>query len=157
MLDVTAKPAQLARTLLGMGAALVLAACATQAEISSDYDRSADFAAFHTFTLSQREHPGISNPLLAVRVEQDIKEQQRKSAQQATQSAEEDLNSARQAVLRLQNELGSRKREVQDFTARLPGACAMRVTAPSSAARRRPSAVATPWAVKRKLPSRCRS
>jgi hypothetical protein len=72
MLDFTAKPAQLARTLLGAGAALVLAACATQAEISSDYDRSADFAAFHTFTLNQREHPGISNPLVAVRVEQDI-------------------------------------------------------------------------------------
>jgi Domain of unknown function (DUF4136) len=72
MLDLTAKPARLVRTLLGMGAALMLAACATQADISSDYDRSADFAAFHTFTLSQREHPGISNPLLAVRVEQDI-------------------------------------------------------------------------------------
>ena len=72
MLDVTAKPARLARTFLGTSAALVLAACANQAEISSDYDRSANFGAFHTFTLIQRPHPGISNPLVAVRVEEDI-------------------------------------------------------------------------------------
>ncbi|MBV9316751.1 MAG: DUF4136 domain-containing protein [Gammaproteobacteria bacterium] len=63
---------QLARTVLGAGAALVLAACATQAEISSDYDRSANFRDFHTFTVTQRPHPGISNPLVAVRVEEDI-------------------------------------------------------------------------------------
>jgi hypothetical protein len=72
MLDVTAKPARLARTFLGTVAALVLAACATQAEISSDYDRSANFSTFHTFALNQREHHGISNPLVAVRVEEDI-------------------------------------------------------------------------------------
>ena len=74
MLDDAAKRANLARTFLGTGAALVLAACATQAEISSDYDRSANFAAFHTFALNQREHHGISNPLVAVRVEADIRE-----------------------------------------------------------------------------------
>lgn len=72
MFDVHAKTAQLARTLLATGTALLLAACATQAEISSDYDHSANFAAFHTFALMQREHPGIANPLVAVRVQEDI-------------------------------------------------------------------------------------
>ncbi|MBV8145601.1 MAG: DUF4136 domain-containing protein [Gammaproteobacteria bacterium] len=71
MTDVTGKTG-LARILFSSGLALVLAACATQAEITSDYDRSANFAAFHTFALNQREHAGISNPLVAVRVEQDI-------------------------------------------------------------------------------------
>ncbi len=72
MSDVTAKTARLAQASLAIGAALVLAACATQAEISSDYDRSTNFAAFHTFTLNQRPHPGIANPLVAVRLEEDI-------------------------------------------------------------------------------------
>ena len=72
MFDVHARTAQLARTFLATAAALVLAACATQAEIASDYDRSANFAAFHTFALVQREHPGVPNPLVAVRVQEDI-------------------------------------------------------------------------------------
>ena len=61
-----------ARLILGTGAALLLAACATKPEVASDYDRSADFATYHTFTLVQREHRGIPNPLVATRVEEDI-------------------------------------------------------------------------------------
>ena len=62
----------LARLILGTGAALLLASCATKPEIVSDYDRSANFAAYHTFTLVQREHRGIPNPLVATRVEGGI-------------------------------------------------------------------------------------
>lgn len=74
MLDATAKPVRLAWAFLGAAGAVVLAACATKAEISSDYDRSANFAAYRTFTLTQREHQGMPNPLVAVRVEEDITE-----------------------------------------------------------------------------------
>jgi len=69
MLDGTA---QLTRALLAMGAAFLLASCATIPEIASDYDRSANFATYHTFTLMQRQHPGIPNPLVAIRAEEDI-------------------------------------------------------------------------------------
>jgi hypothetical protein len=62
----------LARTLLAMGAAFWLASCATTPEIASDYDRSANFATYHTFALIQRQHRGIPNPLVAIRVEEDI-------------------------------------------------------------------------------------
>ena len=74
MLVITARRARSAAVFFGAGVALMLAACAAQTEISSDYDRSANFAAFHTFALNQREHHGIPNPLVAVRVEQEITE-----------------------------------------------------------------------------------
>ena len=69
MLDGTTR---FARTLLGMGVAFLLASCATTLETASDYDRSANFATYHTFTLMQREHHGIPNPLVAIRAEEDI-------------------------------------------------------------------------------------
>ena len=53
-----------------------------------------------------------------VRAEQDIERERQTSAQQSVQNAEEELAGAKSAVLRLQNELAARKREVQDFTAR---------------------------------------
>ena len=37
-----------------------------------DYDRSANFAAYHTFALLQRAHPGIPDPLVATHVAEDI-------------------------------------------------------------------------------------
>jgi polysaccharide biosynthesis transport protein len=52
------------------------------------------------------------------RLEQQIERERRVSAEQAVQSAEEELTSARQAVLRIQHELAVRKREVQEFTSR---------------------------------------
>jgi Domain of unknown function (DUF4136) len=64
--------AQLAQTLLAMGAAFLLASCATTPEIASDYDPSANFATYHTFTLMQQQHRGIPNPLVAIRAEEDI-------------------------------------------------------------------------------------
>ena len=68
MLDGTTR---LARTLLGIGAAFLLACCATTPEIASDFDRSAIFATCHTFALMQREHRVIPNPLVAIRTEED--------------------------------------------------------------------------------------
>ena len=62
MLDGTTR---LARTLLGIGAAFLLACCATTPEIASDFDRSAIFATCHTFALMQREFLTIPNPLVA--------------------------------------------------------------------------------------------
>lgn len=64
--------APLVRGILLMGTAFLLASCATKPEIASDFDRSANFAAYHTFTLLQREHRGIPNPLVAIRVQEDI-------------------------------------------------------------------------------------
>ena len=64
--------ARFAWTLLGIGAAFLLASCTTTPKIASDYDRSANFATYHTFTLMQREHRGLSNPLMAIRAEKCI-------------------------------------------------------------------------------------
>lgn len=52
--------------------ALLLAACETL-RVGSDYDRSADFSRYHTFTLMPRHHEDVSNPLVVQRVEDDIK------------------------------------------------------------------------------------
>lgn len=60
--------------ILGCSALSWLAACAT-VQVGSDYDRAANFASYHTFTLMQREHRGISNPLVAMRTEDDIKQE----------------------------------------------------------------------------------
>jgi hypothetical protein len=62
------------RAKLGLGAMFLLASCAT-VQVGSDYDASAKFANYHTFTLMQREHKGIRNPLVATRAEDDIKQE----------------------------------------------------------------------------------
>jgi hypothetical protein len=59
--------AQVAQAWFATGAAFLLASCATTPEITSYYDRSANFAAYHTFALLQRPHPGIPDPLVATR------------------------------------------------------------------------------------------
>jgi hypothetical protein len=64
--------AQLARTLFAMGAAFLLASCATTSEIASDYDRSTNFATYRTFVFLKQEHRGIPNPLVAIRAEEEI-------------------------------------------------------------------------------------
>jgi Domain of unknown function (DUF4136) len=54
----------------------LLSGCATQLQVGSDYDRTATFRGYHTFTVIQREHSGLEtplNPLVAVRVEDAIK------------------------------------------------------------------------------------
>jgi uncharacterized protein involved in exopolysaccharide biosynthesis len=52
------------------------------------------------------------------RLEQQIEQERQRSAQQALQVAEEELASARQTTVRLQQELAVRKRGGQEFTAR---------------------------------------
>jgi uncharacterized protein involved in exopolysaccharide biosynthesis len=52
------------------------------------------------------------------RLEQQIEKEKQASAGQALNAAEEELAGARQAVLKLQQELSARKRDAQDFTAR---------------------------------------
>ncbi len=89
MLDGTER---LAWTLLGIGAAFLLASCTTTPKIASDYDRSANFATYHTFTLMQREHRGLSNSLMAIRAEEDItQELQRRGSALATDPRSADL------------------------------------------------------------------
>jgi hypothetical protein len=56
--------AELAKAMLGMGAVFVLASCATTPEVTSDFDRSANFAT-PTFAVMQRERPGILSSVLA--------------------------------------------------------------------------------------------
>lgn len=62
------------RAMFGVGATFLLASCTTL-QVGSDHDASATFANYHTFTLLQREHKGIPNPLVATRVEDDIKQE----------------------------------------------------------------------------------
>ena len=63
--------AKFTRAMLGVCAMTLLAAC-TSLQVRSDYDHSANFGNYHTFTLMKREHQGIRNPLVATRVEDDI-------------------------------------------------------------------------------------
>ena len=56
----------------GFLAAISLWACAT-VQVGSDYDRTANFAGFHTFTLMQRERRDSDNPLVTQRAEDAIK------------------------------------------------------------------------------------
>src|ERR1700756_1495220 len=54
----------------------LLSGCATQLQVGSDYDRTATFRDYHTFTVMQREHIGLEtplNPLVATRVEDAIR------------------------------------------------------------------------------------
>jgi hypothetical protein len=51
-----------------------LDACTT-VQVGNDYDHAANFASYRTFTLMQREHQGIRNPLVAMRAEDDIKQE----------------------------------------------------------------------------------
>ncbi|MDB6088008.1 MAG: putative lipoprotein [Gammaproteobacteria bacterium] len=52
--------------------ALAVAACATL-QVGSDYDKSANFAGYHTFVLMQRQHQDTQNPLVASRAQDAIK------------------------------------------------------------------------------------
>src|ERR1700750_1672793 len=51
-----------------------LAGCTTL-NVGSDYDRAASFAPLHTFTIMQREHKDVQNPLVATRAEDAIREE----------------------------------------------------------------------------------
>jgi len=52
---------------------LVCAGCASL-QVGSDYDKSAQFSTYHTFTLMHRDDHGARNPLVAQRVEDAIRQ-----------------------------------------------------------------------------------
>jgi Domain of unknown function (DUF4136) len=72
----------------------VIGGCAT-VQVGSDYDRSASFATYHSFTLMKREHHGTNpatNPLVVQRAEDAIKaELTRKGYQLTTDPAAADF------------------------------------------------------------------
>lgn len=83
--------APFARMMLGLCASSLLASCAT-VQVASDYDRSANFSTYHKFTLMQRQHRGILNPLVTTRAENDISQElQRRGYTPATDSASADF------------------------------------------------------------------
>ena len=51
----------------------LMSGCASELKVGSDYDPTTTFRNYHTFTLMQREHPGIDNPLVAARVADAIR------------------------------------------------------------------------------------
>lgn len=68
-----------------------LAGCTTLS-VGSDYDRDASFAGFHTFTVMQREHHDVRNPLVVTRADDAIRaELMRKGYQQATDPSTADF------------------------------------------------------------------
>jgi hypothetical protein len=69
-----------------------LAGCATMS-VGSDYDRAASFTGLRTFSLMQREHRDVHNPLVATRAEDAIRnELVRKGYQQSTDPATADFS-----------------------------------------------------------------
>jgi hypothetical protein len=61
--------------LVGFAAAstVMLTACTTL-QVGSDYDKSAVFSGYHTFTIMQREHRGVHNPLVVTRTDDAIRQ-----------------------------------------------------------------------------------
>jgi hypothetical protein len=53
-------------------AALAVSSCASL-QVGSDYDKSASFTGYHYFTIMQREHSDVHNPLVATRTEDAIR------------------------------------------------------------------------------------
>ena len=51
---------------------LILTACSTL-RVGSDHDPGTNFTTYKTFTIMQRPHNGVSNPLVPVRVSDAIK------------------------------------------------------------------------------------
>ena len=54
-------------------ASVTLAACSTAPHVASDYDQSAAFASFKSFTVIERPHPGATNPLVMQRTADAIR------------------------------------------------------------------------------------
>ncbi|MBS0419446.1 MAG: DUF4136 domain-containing protein [Proteobacteria bacterium] len=69
-----------------------LAACTTLS-VGSDYDRDASFAGYHTFSVMQRAHQDVHNPLVVTRADDAIRaELIRKGYQQATDASTADFS-----------------------------------------------------------------
>lgn len=72
--------------------AVTLASCSTL-KVGYDFDRQASFASYHTFTMMQRQHPRVRNPLIVARAQDAIIEAlRRKGYQQATDPATADFS-----------------------------------------------------------------
>lgn len=63
---------QYRRHLTAIFFALILSACSTL-QVGSDHDPGTNFSSYKSFTLMQRSHTGVSNPLVPVRVSDAIK------------------------------------------------------------------------------------
>ena len=89
------RPLRSAGLSAGLFAVLLAAAGCATIQVGSDYDRSASFSNFHTFTLMHREHhanSGMSNPLVVQRTEDAIKaEMARKGYTLTSDSASADF------------------------------------------------------------------
>lgn len=62
-----------AARLAWLGVLVVLAGCQTPIRAGSDYDRAASFSSFRNFTIMQREHRQITNPLAVQRTQDAIR------------------------------------------------------------------------------------
>ena len=72
--------------------AVALASCSTM-RVGSDFDRNATFTGYHTFTLMQRQHLGVRNPLVVSRTQDAIvQDLQRKGYQQVADPAAADFS-----------------------------------------------------------------
>ncbi len=75
-----------------MLAIVALTGCSTL-RVGSDFDRQSSFTNFHTFTVMQRRHLRVSNPLVVSRAQDAIVEElRRKGYQQAADPASADFS-----------------------------------------------------------------
>jgi hypothetical protein len=81
------------RSLKGIFAlALLTPACSTL-QVGSDHDPAANFQSYHTFTVMQRQHSSMSNPLVGVRASDAIKaELRQKGFVEATDPSQADMS-----------------------------------------------------------------
>lgn len=83
---------QQSRYLVGVLTVVALAGCSTL-RVGSDYDKQATFTNFHTFTVMQRQHLRVRNPLVVSRAQDAITQELiRKGYQQATDPASADFS-----------------------------------------------------------------
>lgn len=81
------KTTWIAATLLGV---IVLTGCSTL-RVGDDFDRSASFSGYHTFTLMAREHHGTDNPLAVQRARDAIEAELLSKGFAASDSASADF------------------------------------------------------------------
>lgn len=75
-----------------LAAVVMLASACTTLQVGSDYDHAANFQGYKTFTVMQRKHQSVSNPLVAVRASDAIKaELQKKGFVEASDPAKADF------------------------------------------------------------------
>jgi hypothetical protein len=103
--------------LIAIGALVLAAAagCAT-VRVGSDYDRSASFGHYHTFTMMQREHRGARNPLVVSRAQDAI-------TQELTRKGYQPASTPENADFTVDFTIGSRERtDINTYPAPYAGA-----------------------------------